>query len=609
MSRIAGFVALGADRSGFVQKMLDQMQPVLKLDWDCFSYTNHGVTTGWTGQSDRHCYESDQVTVVMDGYIYNYKDLSRRVNFAEVFAELYLKGDFKKALQQCNGDFVIALTDKRTNELWLARDRFGVKPLYYTAIPNGFAFASRLKSLLCLEEVDGEVNKSFVGRFAGTHYRYFDNDPTLSPYQKILQLPAAHCLNFKDGRVTTSIYWELKDLPDWQESEDQLAERYRELLMDASNIRFEVSQKAGFTLSGGMDSSSVLASVRAKTGRKQHAFSTVYVDKTYDETSEIATMLGQNVEQWHKLEIGNPDVFSIVSRMIDIHDEPVATATWLSHYLLCEETVKEGFESLFGGLGGDELNAGEYEYFFYNFADLVKAGKQADFEYEVKKWVEYHNHPIFKKNLEVAEQGLKTMLDLNQSGLCLPEKNRLLRYADALNQDFYDLYNFKPTMVHPFKSYMKNRTYQDMFYETAPCCLRAEDRQTMAFGIENFVPFFDHRLVEFMFRVPGELKIKNGITKVLARKAMKGILPDETRNRIVKTGWNAPAHQWFSGKGLEQLRDLVHSSQFRDRGIYNLEVLDRLIKEHERIVLGEQAKDNHMMFFWQLVNLELWLAK
>jgi asparagine synthase (glutamine-hydrolysing) len=110
-----------------------------------------------------------------------------------------------------------------------------------------------------------------------------------------------------------------------------------------------------------------------------------------------------------------------------------------------------------------------------------------------------------------------------------------------------------------------------------------------------------------MFRVPTILKFKDGVAKNLLREAMKGILPEETRTRIKKTGWNAPAHRWFSGKGREPLRDLIQSRSFRERGIYNIPKVLAIVEEHERIVNTEEVKENHMMFLWQLVNLELWL--
>jgi len=281
----------------------------------------------------------------------------------------------------------------------------------------------------------------------------------------------------------------------------------------------------------------------------------------------------------------------------------------LSHYLLCEEAADKGFGGLFGGLGGDELNAGEYEHFFYHFADLKFNGAEKELDHEVVMWARYHDHPIYRKNMAVVDDALICLVDIRRKGRCLPEKKRMARYYDALHPDYYDIHSFEPIMDHPFTSYLKNRTFQDIYRETAPCCLRAEDRQTMAFGLDNFLPFFDHRLVEFMFRIPGKFKIRDGVTKRLLRRAMKGILPEETRTRIKKTGWNAPAHIWFSGKGLAQLNDLVHSRAFRERGIYNFKAVRKIIAEHEQIVLSGQNRENHMMFLWQLVNLELWLRQ
>ena len=112
-----------------------------------------------------------------------------------------------------------------------------------------------------------------------------------------------------------------------------------------------------------------------------------------------------------------------------------------------------------------------------------------------------------------------------------------------------------------------------------------------------------------MFRVPSALKYKSGVTKSLLREAMRGVLPEETRTRVKKTGWNAPAHRWFSGKGKLALLELMHSRSFRERGIYNLPEVERLLAEHEEIIDRNLPLDNHMMFFWQLVNLELWLQQ
>lgn len=605
MSRIVGLVT-SADGAQLESAVKQMMQVICSGNARQRSIALSGhACLGACDWRQPSMFELDKVTVVMDGNIFNNENSSRPD--AHFFASSYRQYGFASTLERINGDFAVALFDTRTNELWLARDRFGIKPLYYVSNSECFAFASRPSALLILPDVNRDVNHRFVALFAGSHYRYFDNNPSQSPYSGIAQLPAAHMLHLKDGKLTKTAFWSLEDLPDYTESDDELAERYRELLMDAVSLRLRSARRPAFTLSGGMDSSSVLASAVKMSGAKQHAFSTVYSDKTYDESNEICSMLEGAVKKWHQIPIGTPDVFSLIRRMIAVHDEPVATATWLSHFLLCEEAARKGFGSLFGGLGGDELNAGEYEYFIYHFADLRVTGAQDKLKREIQMWVQYHDHPIFRKSFEAVEKGFGRLVDLSQPGRCRPDRYRVDRYAQALNRDFFDLQDFEPIMDHPFRSYLKNRTYQDITRETAPCCLRAEDRQTAAFDLDNFLPFLDHRLVEFMFRIPGTMKFHEGLTKHLLRKAMVGVLPEETRTRVKKTGWNAPAHVWFSGSNRDRLLDMVHSKTFRERGIYNVSEVKRLIDEHDKIVATGKPQENHMMFLWQLVNLELWL--
>jgi asparagine synthase (glutamine-hydrolysing) len=300
-------------------------------------------------------------------------------------------------------------------------------------------------------------------------------------------------------------------------------------------------------------------------------------------------------------------LFDHIRRLVRIHDEPVATATWLSHDVVASRTATDGFTALFGGLGGDELNAGEYEYFPFFFADLKAQGREAELDAEIAAWSRFHDHPIYQKTPQVARDFMERLVDPASLGRCLPDERRLFRYANAVDPQFFELASFRPAMEAPFKSYLKNRTFQDVFRETLPCCLRAEDRQCTALGLQHFDPFLDRHLFEFMYSVPGTLKIKGGLTKRLLRTSMRGILPEATRTRVAKVGWNAPAHKWFATRNLSDLRDMVASRVFRERGIYRLDEVERLLNEHVEIVGSGVAKENHMMFLWQLANLELWL--
>ncbi len=608
MSRIVGLWS--GTREETISDLLNRLliSCASQKDWEFRSEVIGRLGLGWCGWTEPNIAARDGILVVMDGCIYNRAELGIDECDAELLAALYMKGGLDEAVQQVNGDFAVCVYDSRTNTLHLARDRFGAKPLYFVSKPGLFAFASRPRALLALPGVSRDVNRQFVAAYGGLHYRYVDNRPEESPYLDVAQLPAGHSLHYSHGELRINTYWSLRELPDFIEPEAELAAQYRALLSDAVALRLKSSPRPVFTLSGGMDSSSVLACAADLAGTTQSAISTVYEDKTYDESNDIASMLDATVSRWLTISVGNLDIVPVLGDMIALHDQPIATATWLSHYLLCQEAKTHGFTSLFGGLGGDELNAGEYEYFFFFFADLKAAGRNAELAYEIERWVEHHDHPIFKKSQKVVEEALARVVDLRRPGRCLPDRVRLHRYAKVLNPDYFDCDDFEPVMEHPFSSYLKNRTYQDLSRETIPCCLRAEDRQATASELGNCAPFLDHRLVEFMYRVPGSMKIRGGITKILLREAMRGILPEATRQRIKKTGWNAPAHRWFSGASRDSLWDLIRSRAFRERGIYVVEEVERLVAEHERIIRTGAMVDNHMMFLWQLVNLELWLA-
>ena len=321
MSRIVGlFFIKPAD--GYDNLMLKMLNDSSFSGWEKDFTVIPPVAMGWAGwQSPRlGCF--DDLLIVMDGFIYNWEELggSSGVDIT-LIKTLFNKYGFEETLRKINGDFALVLYEKNKNILWVARDRFGIKPLFYTINEGMFAFASRLKALLSLPGVSKKVNRQFVALFAASHYRYFDNDPDKSPYMDISQLPAAKYLKIGgDGNISCRQYWQLEDLPDFDDPEEILAEQYKDLLFDAVSIRFKAAKEPAFTLSGGMDSSSILASAVQFSGQKQDAFSTIYDDKTFDESNEIRSMLESAVKEWHTILIGVPDVFTLVRKMVDVND-------------------------------------------------------------------------------------------------------------------------------------------------------------------------------------------------------------------------------------------------------------------------------------------------
>lgn len=611
MSRIAGFHQNSHNPEAMRaewHRQLDRLWPAPQRSARKAFLLQAGGGVGWIGSKAVNAASGQGWLVAMDGRLFNRAEFPDGENDAERFMKAAQKSGFESAIKRLNGDFAIAAYNVVSDCLWLARDRFGLKPLYYSHAGRSVLFASNPAFLLSHPDVKHDLDESWVTRFAGSHYRTFDNAYGQTPYAHIRQVPAAHYLKYNEGELRWIPYWKLEESEELGGSWSDLADRYRELLADAVRLRYRTATNPAFTLSGGMDSSSVLATAVRQTGHKQAAYSTVYVDRTFDEREDIATVLQDCVSDWRSVEIDEPNMAVELENMVSTHGEPVATATWLSHYRLCEIAARDGFGALFGGLGGDELNAGEYEHFLFHFADLRKQKQDTRLAKEIELWVRYHDHPIYRKDARTVEEFLVRCVDLSRPGCCLPDRKRMYRYLEALSPVHKDLLvHFEPEMDRPFNSYLKNRTYQDIFRETLPCCLRAEDRQTAAFGLENYLPFLDHRVVEFMFRIPGDLKFRNGISKFLLREAMRGVLPESTRTRIKKTGWNAPAHQWFIGAGAKLLQALIHSPEFRAARYYDKRVLKKLIDEHVRIIGNEELKDNHMMFFWQLLNLEIWL--
>lgn len=604
MPRFAGFT--GPQRAHWLQTLSFGLAKGLSIHNKPFIYKTQDGSYISMGRFSPSSYD-DSVSILFDGFIFNSRELFGDQADAQGFGHLYIQYGFQHALEVINGDFAVALFDHRTHELYLGRDRFGVRPLYWRLIEGSVAFSSRPWGLAKLGGDAVALNAAFVARFAGGHYRYFDNAPDQSPYKDVFQLPAASWLRFSNDQVLQGLYWALTEEADFTDSEEELAERYRALLLDAVSLRVRKASFPAFTLSGGMDSSSILSCTSQSLGKSFKVYSSVYSDKTFDESDDIQAMREGAAQDWNPVLIDNPDVFGLVEKMVQAHDEPVATATWLSHYLLCKESSVNGHDVLFGGLGGDELNAGEYEYFFYLFADLKASGRLAELDHEIISWIAHHDHPVFRKSRDIAIQTLQRITDEQRVGKCLADLVRLRKYFEVVNKDYFDLSDFEPIMEAPFTSYLKNRTFQDLTRETAPCCLRAEERQAAVFGMQSIDPFFDYRLVEFMFRIPNHMKIRSGVTKILLRKAMKGILPEETRTRVKKTGWNAPAHVWFSRDGLDRLYDLALSQGFRESEVYVQSEVLKILDSHKKIMSEGSSEENHMMFLWQLVNLHCWM--
>ena len=548
------------------------------------------VSAGFAASDLNQLASLGPLRLVLDGAIYNPEEFpeldssfTSKSDAARILTAIQRRG-LVETLAKINGDFALALLDERSRTLSLARDRFGVRPLYHAFSKGVMAFASRPRSLLAVAGVSREPDAKFLMAAAATHYRFVDSDPVRSPFRDIAQVPAGHVVTFEKGATTTARFADIKAGPALSGSERDQAHDYFDLLKDSTERRLRHASNPVFTLSGGLDSSTIVAMARRITGDLPPAISSVHQDETYDERKEIMDVVNAGVVDWHPVQIDDPDLFPLISKMSAFHDQPIPTVTWMSHYLLGERIAQMGYGSVFGGLGGDEQHAGEYDYFFYFFADLKASGQTELLAREIASWARNHNHPVFHKSPEVAARVMEIVTDSGHLGLCRGNSDLLFRYEGLLSPDLGTLEALTPRFEASSKSYLASHMRNELLFNTMPCCLRGADRNATALGLTEFHPFLDWRLFEFMLALPGERKIRDGVTKCFAREAYKGLLPEATRTRVKKTGWNAPAHQWFAGPGREPLMDMVSSRPFIERGIYDPPALKRLINDHQNIV-------------------------
>jgi asparagine synthase (glutamine-hydrolysing) len=350
-----------------------------------------------------------------------------------------------------------------------------------------------------------------------------------------------------------------------------------------------------------MDSSSVAAAAALIAGRPPELYSVTYGFSEYDETAGIEPLVRHLGSRWHNVVAAQPPLFDLIGRIVTQTGQPLVTVTWLSHYLLAQQAAGDGAQALFSGLGGDENLAGEYEHFLYFFADLKQAGQSERLAEEVAAWIRLHDHPIFRKNWMVVQDVFDRLVDLDSPGRVRLDERRYRANWAWFNDDFLASGPQTALPVNPFSSYLTNRCYQDLVFETTPPCLAADNANAAQFGLVTRFPFLDPHLVRFCYSLPGTLKYSQGVTKAVMRRAMAGMLPEENIRNTTKTGFNAPAGDWLAGPARADLMDLFGSRSFKERGWLKPGSADRLVRQH----LSGQA--NHMMLLWQLINAELWL--
>lgn len=563
--------------------------------------------------------EDRTIWLTYNGEVYNYLDLRPYLEAkghvfnsqtdAEVIIHAYEEWG-EECLQRFNGMWSFALWDERKERLFCARDRLGIKPFYYHWDGRRFRFASEIKALLIDPAVERQVNESVVYDYLA-HTALDHREETF--FLGILRLMPAHYLIVNSEGLKAVRYWDLDPRnvqPDTNGDSDadrRYVARFYELFEDSIRLRLRSDVPVGTCLSGGLDSSSIVCVANQlmfpegnvqnrEVEARQKTFSACFNEPEYDERPFIEEVLARTGAERNLTFPSAHEVFDIVNDVMWHQEEPFSATNRFAQWCVMRLARERGVKVLLNGQGGDELLAGYIGlYQLYLCWDLLTHFRFGRLAREVVGFLSYHSFP----NAGQLRRGALRVLPSLPSGIGRKLSSEVppwlapdfaMAYRDRNEADVETKYSSR------FDEYL----YRRLVGNGLPALLRYEDKHSMAFSIEARVPFLDHRLVEYTFSLPFSQKIRDGMTKVVLRNAMKGILPEKVRTRIGKLAFSPPESIWLRTTLKDELKAIFYSSSFRQRGYFQA---DQVEKEFALFCLGQRSARS----IWRWVDLELWL--
>jgi|SRR5579871_772378 len=559
--------------------------------------------------------EKGDLWIVFNGEIYNYKEIAlelqakgvqlRSTSDTEVLLYAYqLWGE--DCLQKLNGMFAFAVYDLRERKLFAARDRLGIKPLYYHFENGRLIFASEIKAILDsgLVEKRPDFNALHTpARFQVSPWTGFEN---------ILKLPPGHCLTLEAGKLSVRQYWNLR--PTEQEADESaLIERLDSLLTDAVRLQMRADVPVGVFLSGGLDSSIVSALMRANTQQTVHSFTIKFADEdqkfermTPDEVyaREVAQQFGF---EYHEIEI-RPQVEELLPKVIWHMDEPISDPAAINTYLISKAARDLDIVVLLNGMGGDEVFGGYRKHLACLSADTYQALVPG----LIRRMVQYTADLI---PVATASRGLK-QIRWGKRFLSFAESPRSDRYlmSDlsvapkqfsqmfASRMSYYDSHFFR-AQASRFNgnglSYLTQMCLNDTLVFLPEHNLTYSDKASMAASIESRPPLTDHRIVEFMFSVQPSSRIQGFTQKYLLKKVSEKYLPDRIIYRP-KAPFSSPLRSWVRGPLAPMVAELLSESALRSRGLYDPAYVSGLIAR------DKSGQEDNSYQIWTLLTNEIW---
>jgi len=555
--------------------------------------------------------EDGRLWIVFNGEIYNFPELRQELEqkghcFAthtdtEAIVHAYEEYG-EDCVKKLNGMFAFAIWDRQDRTLLLARDRLGVKPLYYFMDARCLAFGSEVKALLALPEVPRRLDVEALDTFLTFEYI----PAPLSIFQDVKKLPPGHLLILQDGKISVQQYWELP-CGQIKGEEAELGEALYDLLKDAVRLRLISDVPLGAFLSGGLDSSTIVCLMRELMDRPVQTFSIGFDDPSYNELAYARTVAQHCGTEHHEL-ILRPAVAQLVETLVGYLDEPLADVSIFPTYLV-SQLARQQVTVVLSGDGGDELFGG-YEWYL--------AEQLARYYQVLPAAIRRHWLPWLVERLPPAssKKGLVNKLKRFVEGAALPAALQHFRWSMFLtaahkarlySEDFQQALGPHEAAAR-FLAYLhavaeadplRQEQFADIKTYLADDILVKVDRMSMATSLEARTPFLDYRVAEFAARLPRHLKIRGWHTKYLLKRCMAPKLPHAILHRK-KEGFSIPMKHWLRQELRTLMQEVLSPARLKAAGLFNVPYIERLQAEHL------QGTANHSHQLWALMIFEIW---
>ena len=540
----------------------------------------------------------DRFVILHNGEVYNYLELraeleKRGYGFTtqsdtEVIVAAYAAYG-EECLQKFEGMFAFAIWDEQTNILFAARDRFGEKPFYFHYDNNELLFGSEMKALWNAG-VKKEVNEAMLYNYLTIGYIFNPYDPQETFYNNIYKLPAASYLIYNKTRNELEVnrYWTLYAEPDNGIKETDAIEKFNELLSSSIARRMRSDVPIGTSLSGGLDSSFIVAFANTITSEQysHKCFTASFPCYEKDETAYAAQVADTFNLQHYLVDIPGADLTSLVEKLMYHHEVPFSSASAVVQYKVYEAARHQGVKVLLDGQGADEILGGYHKYYKWYWQELYGDRK-----------LNSSGELLAARKIGVKEpfnwqHKLAATLPHFSSAIYQSRKAKSMKRLSYLDKEFAENNHKQFYYALPAQLDLNGALHFNTFQYGLEELLHLADRNSMAYATEVRLPFLDHHLVSFIFSLPSHYKIHNGWTKWLLRKVSEPLLPKEIVWRKDKVGFEPPQKQWMDNKDVKEAitegkRRLV------DKHILHPGVLNEKIKPHDT-----HAADNHDWKFW-----------